>query len=89
MVRHVRCDPEAEEGSVSVWSPDLLQALALTCHRALRALPAAAPNLLATVNALAAVSPTAVQVRQGSCLLHTMWCLWQSCTVAADRPLLH
>ena len=72
MVRHVRCDPEAEEGCVSVWAPDLLQALALTCHRALRALPSAAPNLLATVNALATVSPTAVQVRHGSCLPHTI-----------------
>ena len=71
MVRHVRCNPEAEEGSVSAWHPDLLQALAQTCHRALRALPAAAPNLLATVNALVTVSPTAVQVRRGSCLPQT------------------
>ena len=89
MLRHVRCDPEAEEGAVSVWTPDLLQALALTCHRALRALLAAAPNLLATVNALAAVSPTAVQVRHGSCLPHTVWCLWQSCAPAVNCPLLY
>ena len=87
MVRHVRCDPEADEGRVDAWAPDLLQALALACHRALRALPAAAPNLLATANALAAVSPTAVQVRHGSCLPHTVWRLCQSCTLAADCPL--
>ena len=72
MVRHVMCYPgEAEAGAGRAWPSDLLQALALTCHRALRALPAAAPNLLATVNALAAVSPTAVKVRHGSCLLNT------------------
>lgn len=76
VVRHVRRNPEeAEAGSNSEWAPDLLHALALTHHRALRALPAAAPNLLATVNALAAVSPTAVTVRRGSCLPHDTECL--------------
>ncbi len=62
VARHVRTAKSAEDESPQVWSTDLLQSLVVTCHRALRALPAAAPNLLATVNALAAVSPTSVTV---------------------------
>ncbi len=65
VARHVTSVQAAEdEGSPAAWPVDLLQSLVSTCHSALRALPAAAPNLLATVNALAAVSPTAVSVRR-------------------------
>ena len=64
VARHVTSARAAEdEGMPRVWPEDLLQSLVATCHSALRALPAAAPNLLATVNALAAVLPTAVSVR--------------------------
>ena len=65
VARHVTSAKAAEdEGLPRVWPADLLQSLVGTCHSALRALPAAAPNLLATVNAVAAVSPTAVSVRR-------------------------
>ena len=62
VARHVRSPAAGSGDSASMWPADLLQSLVATCYRALRALPTAASNLLATVTALAAASPTAVRV---------------------------